>query len=315
VTTLTPDPASALPAAALSIAVGIMAYNEEANIGNLLESILTQDVADRVSRIIVIASGCTDGTSDVVEAYMERDSRIELVTEGYRSGKIAAINTFLARVREPIVIVSCGDLRFDPGTLRALTEPLEQQGVGMTGAHPVPLNDSTTFVGFGVNVMWDLHHRIASEAPKMGELVAFRNVFDSIDVRALCDELSIQKKIVDLGLSIVYAADAKVRNRGPERLREFVHQRIRWNAANLQIISDHSMSVSTMQPGRVARAAWDLVRQKRPRLDWLGGLAAIEAYCRLRAYVDYFILGARAKHRVWVPLPSTKMLEASPEQT
>lgn len=307
------EPAPLVEYAAAPIAVGIMAYNEEANICGLLDSILAQDIADRITRIIVIASGCTDRTCDLVESYMERDPRIELVAEGRRAGKIAAINTFLAGVSEPIVVVSCGDLRFEPGTLRALAEPLARPGVGMTGAHPVPLNDDTTFAGFAVNVMWDLHHRVASVVPKMGELVAFRNVFASLDVRALCDELSIQKKISEAGLSVVYAADARVRNRGPETVREFVRQRIRWNAANLQVIRDHGMEVSTMNPDRIAPVLLDLVRERRPRLDWLAGLAVLESYCRVRAFVDYFVLQTHEKHRMWVPLASTKSLGVAPE--
>ena len=306
-------PRHRVSAGAEPIAVGIMAYNEEANICGLLDSIVAQDVSERVTRIIVVASGCTDRTCEFVERYARRDPRIELVAEGRRAGKIAAINTFLARVREPIVVVSCGDLRFEPGTLRALAEPLAFPGVGMTGAHPVPLNDDNTFAAFAVNVMWDLHHRVASVVPKMGELVAFRNVFESLDVRALCDELSIEKKIVDSGLSVTYAAGARVRNRGPETLREFIRQRVRWNAANFQIIRDHRMEVSTMNPVRVLPALLGLVRERRPRLDWLVGLALIEAYCRARAWADFFVLKTHEKHRVWVPLQSTKSLEVSAE--
>jgi len=301
-------------ATAETIAIGVMAYNEESNILGLLESILAQDVADRITRILVIASGCTDRTCELVESYLERDPRIELIVEDVRAGKIAAINTFLRYVHEPIVVISCGDLRFEPGTLRALAEPLERAGIGMTGSHPVPLNDAGTFAGFAVTTMWELHHRVASVSPKMGELVAFRNVFDSLDVRALCDELSIEKKIGDAGLSIQYAADARVRNRGPQTLREFVRQRVRWNAANFQIIKDHRMNVSTMQPSRVLAAAASFVRERRPRLDWLLGLAMLEAYCRARAFVDYFVLETHAKHRMWTPLASTKTLEAAPEK-
>jgi cellulose synthase/poly-beta-1,6-N-acetylglucosamine synthase-like glycosyltransferase len=289
-----------------------MAYNEEANIINLLDSILTQDVADRITRLIVVASGCTDQTCELVEAYARREPRVELVTEGERAGKIAAINTFLSVVTEPVVLVSCGDLVFESGSLRALLTPLGQAGVGMTGAHPVPVNSKETFVGFAVQLMWALHDRIARAQPKMGELVAFRNVFERLDVAALCDELSIEKKIRDAGLSIVYAPEAKIRNKGPETLRDFMRQRIRWNAANLQIVSDHGMEVSTLRADRVLAALLALVREERPPLHMLAAVAAVELYCRIRAHVDYFVLKTHQKHRVWKPLESTKKLENRP---
>lgn len=294
------------------IAIGVMAYNEESNIERLLDSILAQDVAHRITRLIVIASGCTDRTCDLVDAYAERDARVELVVEGRRAGKIAAINTFLRRVTEPVVLVSCGDLVFEPGSLRAMLAPLGREGVGMTGGHPVPVNSEATFVGFAVNLMWKLHHRIARVQPKMGELVAFRNVFGELDVTALCDELSIEKKIRDAGLSITYAEDARIRNKGPETLREFVRQRVRWNAANFQIVSDHAMQVSTLRPDRVFAALRDLIREERPSLRRVALVAAVEFYCKARAYADLFVLKSHQKHRVWAPIVSTKTLEAKP---
>ncbi len=293
----------------MPVAIGVMAYNEERNIGRLLESVLAQRAAERVTRIIVVASGCTDGTCDVVERFMERDKRIELISEGERAGKIAAINTFLDVVTEPFVLISCGDLIFEPDSLDALIGPLAEPGVGMTGAHPIPLNDKTTFAGYAVHLMWDLHHRIASEHPKMGELVAFRNIFRRLETRALCDELSIEKKIRDAGLSIVYAPDARISNKGPETIGQFIRQRIRWNAANLQIISDHAMEVSTMSPGRILKAAAEIFREPGAKRSWIVAIAAIEAYCRVRAYLDYFVFKSHLKHRVWQPLDTTKNLE------
>ena len=42
--------------------VGIMAYNEEANIGHLLQALLVQKTEKVViDEIVVVASGCTDG--------------------------------------------------------------------------------------------------------------------------------------------------------------------------------------------------------------------------------------------------------------
>jgi cellulose synthase/poly-beta-1,6-N-acetylglucosamine synthase-like glycosyltransferase len=291
------------------IAIGVMAYNEESNIIPLLESILAQDAADRITRLIVIASGCTDRTCDLVDAFSEREPRVELVVEGKRAGKIAAINTFLRRVIEPVVLVSCGDLVFESGSLEAMVAPLADPTVGMTGGHPVPVNSDERFVGFAVNLMWKLHDRIARVQPKMGELVAFRNVFGELDVAALCDELSIEKKIRDEGYSIVYAPDAHIRNKGPETLREFVRQRIRWNAANYQIVSDHAMEVSTLRPERVLAALRELIVEERPSLLRVAAVAAVELYCKARAYLDYYVIRTHHKHRVWTPLASTKTLD------
>ena len=47
----------------LPCSIGIMAYNEEANIGHLLEAVVSQRTATVLPReIVVVASGCTDQT-------------------------------------------------------------------------------------------------------------------------------------------------------------------------------------------------------------------------------------------------------------
>lgn len=288
------------------IVVGIMAYNEAANIGRTLRSLQRQTIAPRIGRIIVVASGCTDATCSIVAEMAAADPRIVMVEETVRAGKTAAINTFLAAVRESIVVIPSADLVLEPETLERLIAPLADPRVGMVGAHPVPTNDGDTFIGFAVNVMWELHHRIASVQPKMGELIAFRNVLGELDPSVLSDELSIENRIRATGLRIAYAPDARVYNHGPETLREFVTQRERWCVANMQIERDFATRVSTLSLKNVLRAVRELIVERRPRLDWLVMAAALEAWCRLRAYVSFAVMRQGDRYRMWEPLPSTK---------
>ncbi|HET9031032.1 MAG TPA: glycosyltransferase [Candidatus Aquilonibacter sp.] len=292
-----------------SIAIGVMAYNEERNIRALLESLLRQTCDDRIARIVVVASGCTDRTCDIVEEFLPRDSRLELITEGKRAGKIAAINTFLATAAEPYLVVSCGDLIFRPDTIEKLCEPLGREKIGMTGAHPVPINEKSTFPGFAVHLMWDLHHKIAQRDPKMGELIAFRNVLRSLPTEALCDELSVENQVRAANLDVAYVSEAAVFNKGPETLSEFFRQRCRWIAANFQVIDDYHLHVSTMDASMLLKATLQYVRETKPRLDWLVAVAAIEFVARAKAYYDYHVARSRQKYRVWDPVGTTKHLD------
>jgi glycosyltransferase involved in cell wall biosynthesis len=62
--------------------MGIMAHNEEANIGRLLEAVLTQRMKHvMVTEIVVVASGCTDKTEEIVRKWAKRDARIRLLSQ------------------------------------------------------------------------------------------------------------------------------------------------------------------------------------------------------------------------------------------
>ena len=53
-----------------TLSIGIMAYNEEANIGRLLSSLLDQNLTQaNLTEIFVVASGCTDRTEKIVDIY------------------------------------------------------------------------------------------------------------------------------------------------------------------------------------------------------------------------------------------------------
>ena len=73
-----------------------MAHNEEANIGRLLERLQQQRLDQvEIAEIIVVASGCTDGTEAIVQAAAAADARISLLVQPQREGKASAMNLFL----------------------------------------------------------------------------------------------------------------------------------------------------------------------------------------------------------------------------
>ena len=81
------------PRSLLYGSMGIMAYNEEANIGRLLEAVTTQKFKEvALTEIVVVASGCTDNTEAVVLEWAKRDARIRLISQEKRMGKASAIN-------------------------------------------------------------------------------------------------------------------------------------------------------------------------------------------------------------------------------
>ena len=161
----------------LRCSVGVMAYNEEANIAQAIDSILRQDPAgERLTEVIVVASGCEDRTVEIVTSIAAREPRIRLIEQARREGKASAVNLFIGAADAPVLALVSADVGVDDGAFDMLLRHFADPGVGMVGGRPIPVNGAGTFLGHAVHLQWQLHDRIARRSPKLGEMVAFRNV-------------------------------------------------------------------------------------------------------------------------------------------
>jgi glycosyltransferase involved in cell wall biosynthesis len=288
----------------LECSVGVMAYNEQDNITVALDSILGQKTARPIAEVIVVASGCEDRTGAIVAEIARHDPRVHLIEQERREGKASAINLFISAARSPVLVLVSADVLVKDGTFDALLRHFDDPAVGMAGGHPTPVNSETTFLGHAVHLQWRLHHRIARQSPKMGEIVAFRNVVPSIPLDTAVDEISIQALITQLGYQLVYEPQAVVYNRGPTTVRDFLRQRRRIYAGHLRVREQQGYSASTMSAWRVGRALWGSGSFTTPRaVLWSIGTVGLEATAR--ALGQYDVVRRRSQH-VWEISDTTK---------
>ena len=300
-----PAPLTPTTHTSLQCSVGIMAYNEEANIANSIRAVLAQDVVlGDLAEVIVVASGCTDRTAEIVDSIARRDPRVRLIVEEQRAGKASAINEFIAGARTPVLLMVNADTMVAPGTIDALVQHFDDPTVGMVGGHPIPVNDESSFLGFAVHLQWRLHDEISRETPKLGEIVAFRNTLAAIPTETAVDELSIEAYFSEAGYRLVYEPRAIVYNRGPTTVRDFVRQRRRIAAGHVTIAKREGYSASTMSVTRVARALLDSESFRDPRATvWMAGAVALEGAARLLGHYDVL---RRRSHNIWTMISTTK---------
>lgn len=291
---------------ALLCTVGIMAYNEAANIAGAITSMLDQRLeSGRIEELIVVASGCTDDTVPIAESFCQKDPRVRVLRQARREGKASAINLFMQNAKSPILLMIGADVLAKNGTIDALLRHFRDETVGMVGAHPVPVNDEGTFLGHAAHLLWRLHDRVALEHPKLGEAVAFRNVLPGIPIDTPVDEISIQALITQLKYRLVYEPEAIVYNRGPETVADYLKQRRRIAAGHFQIRQQQGYSAATMNIWRVGRA---LLATKdafaTPRAAcWTAGTVGLEAWARTLGALDH---RRRRQHQLWQMVDSTK---------
>jgi cellulose synthase/poly-beta-1,6-N-acetylglucosamine synthase-like glycosyltransferase len=296
----------------MNVSILVPAHNEARNITNLLESLLAQEThRARIIEIVVIASGCTDETAALARRVARGRPGIHVVVQERRAGKVAAINEYLnvRDKRADIVVCASADLCVAPDVVEKIVQRLEEQPhVGMVGARPVPDNESESRVGKMVHILWELHHRIALDTPKMGELVAFRAALvDRVSELSVVDEASVEDIVRGKGYDLAYVPDAIVTNHGPETLREYFEQRRRIARGHYWLGFAFGYKVATMHSGTLLKQTLDLLReQDREGRKALATAVGVEIAARAAGFVDARIVGGR--HRTWRPLESTKTL-------
>jgi poly-beta-1,6-N-acetyl-D-glucosamine synthase len=290
----------------LECSVGVMAYNEEANIAHAVGSILRQELTGKqIREVIVVASGCQDRTVPIVAGIATRESRVRLIEQQRREGKASAINLFIGAAKCPVLVMVSADVVVEDGAFDVFLRHFEDPAVGMVGGHPVPVNGNGTFLGHAVHLQWRLHDRIARDSPKLGEMVAFRNVVPSIPLDTAVDELSIQALVTQLGYRLVYEPQAIVYNRGPATVHDFLRQRRRIYAGHLRIREQQAYSAPTMSAWRAGRALLGSESFSTPRTAlWSLGTVGLEATAR--SLGTYDVRRGRRSYHVWEMCNTTK---------
>ena len=235
----------------MKLTAGVITSNDQQTIGPLLKRLIE---APNITEIFVVSSACTDHTEEIVRQIAETDPRITLISESVRRGKSAAINTYLSR-RSPsdLTLISSGDVLPDIGAVQLLCEAFADTRVGMAGGRPTPVNDPNTLTGGMAHLLWELHHQVALQNPKLGELIVFQSqLIDSISGASPVDEASIEHEILTKDRSLAYVPEALVFNRSPSSLREWFCQRRRIAYGHRWLAKHSAYHVATLNRQLIA---------------------------------------------------------------
>ncbi len=296
----------------IGCSLGVLAYNEEANIVALLTALLKQRLYEcEIVEIIVIASGCTDRTVELAQSVATQHSLVQVIIEDIRAGKAAAINHLIHIAQGDVIVLVGADTLPKHDAIEQLVRPFHDPKVGMTGARVIPLNHPVNFIGFAVQMLWRLHHHLALRWPKLGELVAFRNIVKALPEKTATDEVALEAEIVKQGLQLVYTPKAIVFNYGPETISDFIEQRRRIFAGHMRIAMTSGYIAASMPIMHLLQIALD-VRQRMPSLvPRLCLVVALEIWARLLGSLDATVGKLPA---IWKPIRSSKRLVRGAKQ-
>ncbi len=292
----------------MDITIGICAYNEEQNIERCILSIYAQNTREvNVKEVIVVSSGSTDRTDDIVRT-LQRDHReIMLIRQEKREGKNSAINAYLeAKTCDIVVMLNADNVLGTEDSLWHLVSPFEDEKMGMIGGHPVPTNSKDDKVGFATHVLWTMHHNLALIYPKIGELVAFRDIGTRLTKDQQSDEDLIRMALEKAGYKCAYAPDAIVLNRGPETEADFLKQRTRVNIGECVMKQKYDYDIPSWNKRYLFKALFGTIRDLgfHPfKMLYVGRLEL-----KARKDAQRYVQEGNHDMNVWDPVKTTKKL-------
>jgi hypothetical protein len=232
------------------------------------------------------------------------DRRVSVIEEAVRSGKARAINLFLASTEQPYIAFVGGDILLGPGSLRSIVGHLRDPSIGMTGCRVVPTNGQRGVANRLTCLLWELHHKVALDQPKLGEVVALRRLFETIDPGSPVDEISMEALVSSCGYRLRYVPEAIVFNQGPRNLRDYLELRARNHHGHVAVCAETGYAASTFRLGNAARASLRLASDHPSQIPLLCLAVAVEGVSRGLGRVRHWRMPADT---VWRPISSAKL--------
>ncbi len=228
------------------VSIGICAYNERDRIRRLFDSLRRQELPSpfELREILVVASGCTDGTEDEVAAYGEQDGRIRLIRQPARLGKASALNEILRSYQGDFLVLVNADARLAPESVGVLLRPfLQSPEAAVACGAAVPVTEGGRLPGFVEELEWGVHNRSLEALSRRGtanhccdELMAIRRGFvERLPSDLINDGAYVGVYAALRGYTVCFCAGAKVYVQGPRDLHGILQQRRRVLLGHAQV--------------------------------------------------------------------------------
>ena len=241
------------------VSVLVPAYNEEVGIEQAVRSLVASDYPQL--EVVVVDDGSTDRTAEIVAGLGLPGVRLVRQANG---GKAAALRTGTREASHDVLVMLDGDTVFEPGTIRALVQPLRDPRVGAVSGN-VKVGNRRGLLGrwqhmeyvAGFNLdrrLLDLLHCITTVPGAAG---AFRReaveAAGGLSTDTLAEDTDVTMGILRAGYRVVHEERAVAWTEAPSSWNDLWKQRYRWAYGTLQVVWKHRSAL--LEGARLGRIA------------------------------------------------------------
>jgi cellulose synthase/poly-beta-1,6-N-acetylglucosamine synthase-like glycosyltransferase len=264
------------------VSISISAYNEEAQIRELVKSLLALDYPRERLQVLIISDGSTDATDAIVSEYATQG--IELLRMTERGGKTKAENAASGLLRGEVVVNTDASTRILPGSLKPLIAAMRDPTVGCASGRDVSVGAQTGdanrgesgYVGYEMAVR-DLETRVSGIIGASGCFYAIRSTLHRVPLSGtLSRDFASALHAEEHGYRAVSVPEATCLVPRGQSLRKEYRRKVRTIARGMRTLW-HKRAL--MNPLRHPVFAWMLVSHKVCR--WLLPWAALAALLAL----------------------------------
>ncbi|WP_051110589.1 bifunctional polysaccharide deacetylase/glycosyltransferase family 2 protein [Longispora albida] len=236
------------------VSVIVPAYNEAANIGRTVRSLLA---SNHPVEVIVVDDGSADNTAEI--AYRAG----AVVLRQANAGKPAALNNGITHARYDLLVLVDGDTVFEPDAVHNLVQPFADPGVGAVSGN-TKVGNRDGLLGRWQHIEYvmgfNLDRRLFDIAQCMptvpGAIGAFRReaLGRGVPTDTLAEDTDLTMAICRAGWRVAYEPTARAWTEVPASMRQLWRQRYRWCYGTLQAMWKHRAAITAGgQAGKLGR--------------------------------------------------------------
>ena len=231
------------------VSIIVPTYNEEKVIEDRKKNLFVLDYPKDKYEIIVVDSGSTDKTTEIVEKLIEKhnpsEPNLRLIKEEERKGKASAINLGKKHAEGEIVLVTDANAIFDKDVLKEMMPHFKNPKVGAVGGKYCVANPENPLAA-SESFYWDLEYIMRKGESALdsailfhGEINAWRKDIVDADTRMLSEDLDMCIKIRKKGFKIEYDPEARVYEPSATTAEDQIKQRKRTSIGTIQNMLKH----------------------------------------------------------------------------